>query len=105
MADLKLPDSMIGHVRKCGWCDGKGEYEQSYNYGCGLGRFKSMGPCQCRYDGAPGYLNGCGFVYEDGSHIPISVYNHIVVFNQRLEAAILAELKELALSHLTGDLK
>jgi DnaJ-class molecular chaperone len=42
----------------CTVCDGRGEYRQNYNAGCGGGMFRSMGPCE--YCDATGLCQGAG---------------------------------------------
>lgn len=50
------------YVKKCPMCDGAGQYEQTYNAGCGMGYFKSLGPCAMCGDGDP--WRGVGYVYK-----------------------------------------
>lgn len=33
------------HIALCGICNGKGQYEQTYTAGCGMGSFRSVGRC------------------------------------------------------------
>lgn len=67
------------YVQVCGWCQGKGEYEQTYTAGCGGGLFRSMGPCDhCKHPSS-GFHKGLGYVMKDGSEVPLSVINQIAV--------------------------
>jgi DnaJ-class molecular chaperone len=66
---MKLPDL----VRVCKVCNGDGQYEQTYNAGCGFGLYRSMGRCD--------FCRGQGYVYLNGEPIPISVTNQIKVMN------------------------
>lgn len=53
-----LPD----YVEKCSWCNGTGQYEQTYTAGCGMGYFRSLGPCErC---GKGDSWKGVGYVYK-----------------------------------------
>lgn len=60
-------------VYACSVCKGMGQYEQSYNAGCGFGMYRSMGPCD--------FCQSTGFRYHNGTPIPKSVLNQIIVTN------------------------
>ncbi len=68
--------SLFNHVMKCKLCDGKGEYEQTYNAGCGRGYYRSMGQC----DGCKGMKYRYRESYEP---VPPSVLNQINVELER----------------------
>ena len=79
--DLKLPK----YVQLCPICDGRGEYQQSYNAGCGGGMYRSTGPCDyCKIDGL--WYQGTGFRYKDSSisrrSVPESVIFQIYEMNK-----------------------
>lgn len=60
MPDLKLPE----FVEVCPCCNKSGETEQTFNAGCGMGYYRSMGSCpMCgkrEMYGRP----GPGFIYK-----------------------------------------
>jgi DnaJ-class molecular chaperone len=56
-------------VRECRACKGAGQYPQLYNAGCGMGLYRSMGPCGC--------CKGTGYLYLTGDPVPSSVVNQI----------------------------
>lgn len=64
------PEELPELVRLCGWCDGKGVYEQTYNAGCGGGLYRSMGQCDT--------CKGVGLRYFTGGDVPISVVAQIM---------------------------
>lgn len=68
--EITLPE----YVEPCWACDGAGEREQSYTAGCGMGYYRTTGPCDhCRPRGSRHY-NGQGYVYkETGTPVPDSV--------------------------------
>ncbi len=35
----------LHYIKECEVCKGEGRYEQIYTVGCGMGSYKSMGPC------------------------------------------------------------
>lgn len=76
---MKLPE----YVMKCPLCGGHGQYEQTYNAGCGGGLYRSMGRCDnCTPEGPPYYHTGVGFVYKhDGRPVPSSVIAQIRTMN------------------------
>jgi len=45
------------NLSDCTVCKGKGETEQVYTAGCGMGSYKSMGPCS--------WCNGIGLVLKN----------------------------------------
>jgi hypothetical protein len=75
------------YVIPCGWCNGRGEYEQTYTAGCGGGYYRSLGPCDhCRQEGKSSY-NGVGYVYRDDERytrkgVPDSVLAQIRGLNE-----------------------
>lgn len=82
-------------VEKCGWCAGRGRYEQTYTVGCGGGYYRSMGKCD--------WCGGLGLTYlgtppkiEDGIKVPLSVINQIVVARERNAAHTAEEEREVA---------
>jgi len=55
----------------CPICTGEGAYDQTYNAGCGMGYFKSYGPCD--------YCGGAGLRYPGSrSAIPESVVFQVI---------------------------
>ncbi len=73
IAEMKLPPL----VKTCGACNGKGSYEQTYNAGCGMGLYRSTGPCD--------FCNGQGFRYLNGTPVPESVTNQIKIMNSGIQ--------------------
>jgi hypothetical protein len=62
----RLPE----YVHKCSWCDGAGQYRQTYTVGCGGGSYRTMGSCD--------NCDGIGLVYFDGGPVPPSVIDQIL---------------------------
>ncbi|MCW3783563.1 hypothetical protein [Defluviimonas salinarum] len=79
--DDDLPD----YVRRCGACDGAGEYPQRYTAGCGMGYYTSMGRCDvCRDPDDGSNWKGVGLLYRDtGKPVPKSVVIQIENARQR----------------------
>ena len=78
---MKLPEKL----EVCPLCDGKGEYEQRYTVGCGMGTYKSIGPCDyCKHPEGHLYngMKGLGYRMKDGSTVSLSVINQINVMNE-----------------------
>lgn len=77
--ELRLP----ALVRVCPLCGGAGEREQLYNAGCGMGCFRSLGPCEmCTEPGQGWRGRGVGMVYRGtGRPVPESVVNQVLVMN------------------------
>lgn len=67
----RLCDHINGmdYVQACGWCEGEGQYKQTYNAGCGQGYFDMMGPC--------GQCDGLGIRMVDRRPVPSSVIAQI----------------------------
>lgn len=69
----KLPVDFAAKV--CPVCDGHGQYRQTYNAGCGMGTYQSMGGCD--------HCDGTGLVWKSangwGKAAPESVRNQVLV--------------------------
>ena len=69
------------YVEICPACNGAGEYEQTYNAGCGGGLYKSIGPCDyCAHPKR--FMTGLGYRMKNRSVVPDSVINQIVIMNK-----------------------
>jgi len=74
---MNLPD----FVEICLVCEGKGEYTQTYNAGCGMGLYKSTGPCDfCKPKYKHGTTLGLGYIKKDKTPITESVENQIKIY-------------------------
>jgi hypothetical protein len=67
----KLPE----YVKKCYFCDGLGERQQTYTIGCDMGSHTMMGRCD--------HCGGLGLRMQDGGLPTISVLNQILVEESR----------------------
>jgi hypothetical protein len=63
-------------ARICPVCNGHGEYEQTYNAGCGMGLYQVTGPCS--------YCEGGGLL-QGNLPAPSSVRNQVIVAGERHE--------------------
>lgn len=61
---------MLEYIEECYFCNGEGRIEQMYNAGCGMGMYRSIGPCD--------YCNEMGYVYKaTGKPVTSSVINQM----------------------------
>lgn len=69
---MDLPE----YIEICPVCVGLGEYKQTYTAGCGMGTYRSVGPCSyCKNPNV--FMRGLGYRMKDGSEVPLSVINQM----------------------------
>lgn len=69
MSITALQIAGMNYVTLCVLCSGKGEREQSYTIGCGMGSYSSVGCCD--------YCKGSGVRMKDGKDVPVSALAQI----------------------------
>jgi len=75
---MNLPE----YVEICPWCNGEGRCEQTYNAGCGMGMYRSMGRCDMCQADKKKYQRGLGYKLKDGGKVSDSVINQIEIMNK-----------------------
>lgn len=78
------PVILPAYIERCPVCKGAGEYEQTYNIGCGRGHSRMMGPCDYCKPPYPTFLMASlGYRMKSGAPVPYSVINQMNIIIRR----------------------
>lgn len=100
LVELKVNIELPEKVEKCPICKGFGHYNQTYNAGCGMGFYRSSGPCDYCYHPKL-YMCGSGFVYKNSNFKEKSIPESVLVQIYEANKATIETIKQLENARIT----